>query len=55
MEDVLEKLYDAVLERDFEGVKTNVQASLEAGLEPGMIQRLFFSQVIQDRKPLPLE
>ncbi len=37
MEEVLKKLYDAVLEGDFEGVTTNVQASLEAGLEPGMI------------------
>ena len=37
MEEVLKKLYDAVLEGDFEEVKTNVQASLEAGLEPGVI------------------
>ena len=37
MEEVLKKLYDAVLEGDFEEVKTNVQASLEAGLEPGTI------------------
>jgi methanogenic corrinoid protein MtbC1 len=37
MEEVLKKLYDAVLEGDFDGVKTNVQASLDAGLEPGVI------------------
>ena len=37
MEEVLKKLYDAVLEGDFDEVKTNVQASLDAGLEPGVI------------------
>lgn len=37
MEDVLKKLFDAVLEGDFDGVATNVQASLEAGLDPGVI------------------
>jgi 5-methyltetrahydrofolate--homocysteine methyltransferase len=37
MEEVLKNLYDAVLEGDFDGVKANVQASLDAGLEPGVI------------------
>lgn len=37
MEDVLKKLFDAVLEGDFDGVATNVQASLDAGLDPGVI------------------
>ena len=37
MEEVLKKLFDAVLEGDFESVKTNVQSSLEAGLDPGVI------------------
>lgn len=37
MEDVLKKLFDAVLEGDFDGVATNVQASLDAGLDPGII------------------
>jgi 5-methyltetrahydrofolate--homocysteine methyltransferase len=37
MEDVLQKLFDAVLEGDFEGVKTNVPAALEAGLDPNVI------------------
>jgi 5-methyltetrahydrofolate--homocysteine methyltransferase len=37
MEDVLQKLYNAVLEGDFEGVKTNVPAALEAGLDPNII------------------
>lgn len=37
MEEVLQKLYDAVLEGDFEGVKTNVPAALEAGLDPNII------------------
>ena len=37
MEDVLQKLYNAVLEGDFEGVKTNVPAALEAGLDPNVI------------------
>ena len=37
MEEVLQKLYNAVLEGDFEGVKTNVPAALEAGLDPNII------------------
>jgi 5-methyltetrahydrofolate--homocysteine methyltransferase len=37
MEDLLQKLFDAVLEGDFDGVKTNVQASLDAGLDPNMV------------------
>lgn len=37
MEDVLQKLYNAVLEGDFEGVKTNLPAALEAGLDPNVI------------------
>ena len=37
MEEVLKKLFDAVLEGDFDSVKTNVQSSLEAGLDPGVI------------------
>lgn len=37
MEDVLKKLFDAVLEGDFDGVKTNVQAALDARLDPTAI------------------
>lgn len=37
MEEVLTKLFEAILEGDFAGVTTNVQASLEAGLDPNMI------------------
>ena len=37
MQEVLKKLFDAVLEGDFDGVTTNVQASLEAGLDPAII------------------
>ena len=37
MEEVLQKLYNAVLEGDFDGVKTNVPAALEAGLDPNVI------------------
>ena len=37
MEAVLQKLFDAVLEGDFDGVKTNVTAALEAGLDPNAI------------------
>jgi 5-methyltetrahydrofolate--homocysteine methyltransferase len=37
MEEVLQRLYNAVLEGDFEGVKTNVSAALEAGLDPNII------------------
>lgn len=37
MEEVLQKLYNAVLEGDFEGVKDNVPAALKAGLDPNII------------------
>ena len=37
MEEVLQKLFDAVLEGDFDGVKTNVQAALDAKLDPNVI------------------
>lgn len=37
MEAVIQKLFDAVLEGDFDGVKTNVQASLEANIDPNII------------------
>lgn len=37
MEEVLQKLFDAVLEGDFEGVKMNVQAALDAKLDPNVI------------------
>lgn len=37
MEEVLQKLYNAVLEGDFEGVKANVPAAMEAGLDPNII------------------
>ena len=37
MEEVLKKLYDAVLEGDFEGVKSNLQAALDAKLDPIII------------------
>src|SRR5215207_55047 len=37
MEEVLKKLFDAVLEGDFDGVTTHVQAALEAKLDPGLI------------------
>ena len=37
MEEVLKKLFDAVLEGDFDGVKTNVQAALDANLDPNVI------------------
>ena len=37
MEAVLQKLFDAVLEGDFDGVKTNVTTALEAGLDPNAI------------------
>jgi len=37
MEEVLKNLFDAVLEGDFEGVKTQVQASLDAKLDPALI------------------
>ena len=37
MEATLQKLFDAVLEGDFEGVKTNLQLSLDANLDPTVI------------------
>lgn len=37
MESVLKKLFDAVLEGDLDGVKTNVQDSLDAKLDPILI------------------
>jgi 5-methyltetrahydrofolate--homocysteine methyltransferase len=37
MEEVLKKLFDAVLEGDFEGVKNNLQAALDAKLDPEVI------------------
>ena len=37
MEEILQKLFDAVLEGDFEGVKVNVQSALDANLEPSVI------------------
>ena len=37
MEEVLKKLFDAVLEGDIEGVKTNLQAALDAKLDPTVI------------------
>jgi 5-methyltetrahydrofolate--homocysteine methyltransferase len=37
MEEVLKKLFDAVLDGDFDGVKTHVHAALEANLDPGLI------------------
>ena len=37
MEDVLKKLFEAVLEGDLDGMKANVQASLDARLDPILI------------------
>ena len=37
MEAVLQKLFDAVLEGDFSGVQSNVQAALDANLDPTVI------------------
>jgi 5-methyltetrahydrofolate--homocysteine methyltransferase len=37
MDDVLKKLFDAVLDGDLEGLKINVQASLDAKLDPILI------------------
>lgn len=37
METILQKLFDAVLEGDFDGVETNVTAALDAGLDPNAI------------------
>jgi 5-methyltetrahydrofolate--homocysteine methyltransferase len=37
MEEVLKRLFEAVLEGDFDGVKTNVQAALDTKLDPNVI------------------
>lgn len=37
MEEVLQKLFDSVLDGDFQGVKDNVQAALDARLEPSLV------------------
>jgi 5-methyltetrahydrofolate--homocysteine methyltransferase len=37
MEEVLKRLFDAVLEGDFDSVKTNVQAALDTNLDPNVI------------------
>ena len=37
MEKVLKKIFEAVLEGDFDGVKTNVQAALDAKLDPTVV------------------
>ena len=37
MEEALKKLFDAVLEGDLEGVKSNVQAALDAGIDPTLV------------------
>lgn len=37
MEDVVRKLFDAVLEGDFRSVTTQVEAALEAGLDPAIL------------------
>ncbi len=37
MEEVLKRLFDAVLEGDFEGVKVSVQAALDAHIDPSVI------------------
>lgn len=37
MEEVLKKLFDAVLEGDYEGVKSNVRVALDAKLDPKVI------------------
>ena len=37
VEEVLKKLFEAVLEGDFEGVKSNVQVALDAKLDPKVI------------------
>jgi 5-methyltetrahydrofolate--homocysteine methyltransferase len=37
MEEVLNKLFEAVLEGDFEGVKANVRAALDANLDPNIV------------------
>ena len=37
MEEVLKRLFDAVLEGNFDSVKTNIQAALDANLDPNVI------------------
>jgi len=37
MEEVLQNLFNAVLDGNFDGVKTNIPAALEAGLDPNVI------------------
>jgi 5-methyltetrahydrofolate--homocysteine methyltransferase len=37
MEDLIQKIFDAVREGDFQGVKVNVEAALEAGIDPSTI------------------
>ena len=37
MEDLIQKIFEAVREGDFQGVKVNVEAALEAGVEPSTI------------------
>jgi len=37
MEEVLKRLFDAVLEGDFDSVKTNIQAALDVNLDPNVI------------------
>ena len=37
MEEVLQNLFNAVLEGNFDGVKTNIPAALEAGIDPNVI------------------
>ena len=37
VEEVLKKLFEAVLEGDFEGVKSNVPVALDAKLDPKVI------------------
>ncbi|MDP2776657.1 MAG: corrinoid protein [Anaerolineales bacterium] len=37
MEEILKKLFDSVLEGDFEGVKSNLQTALDAKLDPTVV------------------
>lgn len=37
MEEVLQNLFNAVLDGDFDGVKTNIPVALEAGIDPNVI------------------
>jgi 5-methyltetrahydrofolate--homocysteine methyltransferase len=37
MEDLIRKIFDAVRDGDFQGVKVNVEAALEAGIDPSTI------------------